>query len=125
MAMEEATHAIEQLRAVRRGHRIVVTKLVHEAEGILWGETVNSEQCSRLSVIKQQLKWKLKLLNDMDSEILDHCEVDTIKDEIKESELVIEWIINCNQQIDKAVTPITSRATVAPHQAPAVKQAKP
>ena len=43
MAMEEATHAIEQLRAMRRGHRIVVTtKLVHEAEGILCGETVNS-----------------------------------------------------------------------------------
>ena len=76
-------------------------------------------------MIKQQLKWKLKLLNDMDSEILDHCEVDTIKDEIEESELVIAWIINCNQQTDKAVTPITSRATVAPQEAPAVKKAKP
>ena len=75
MAMEEAIHAIEQLCAMRQGHRGVVTKLVHEADSILCSETVNFEPCSRLSVIKQQLKWKLKLLNDMDSEILDRCAV--------------------------------------------------
>ena len=56
---EEATHALERSCAVCRGHRGVITKLVHGAEGILRDETIDSEQHSRLSVIKQQLEGKL------------------------------------------------------------------
>ena len=125
MTTEEATRALERSRAVRRGHRGVVTKLVHEAEGILRDETVDTEQRSRLSVIKQQLEGKLKLLNDMDRDILDRCEVDAIETEIDESELVIAKIINCTQQIDMAVISVNSRAAVASQEAPTVPQAKP
>ena len=122
---EEATRALERSRAVRRGHRGVVTKLVHEAEGILRDETIDSEQRSRLSVIKQQLEGKLKLLHDMDRDILNRCEVDTIETEIDESELVIAKIISCNQQIDKAVASSPSSAAVPSRVTPTVQQAKP
>ena len=122
---EEATRALERSRAVRRGHRGVVTKLVHEAEGILRDETMDSEQRSRLSVIKQQLEGKLKLLNDMDRDILNRCEVDTIETEIDESELVIAKIISCNQQIDKAAASSPSSAAVPSRVTPTVQPAKP
>ena len=98
----------------------VVTKLVHKAEGILRDDMIDSEQHSRLSVIKQQLEGKFKLLNDMNRDILNRCEVDAIETEIDESELVIVKIINCNQQIDKAVVPSPSSAAVPSRVTPTV-----
>ena len=47
MMMEEATHVLEWSQAIHQGHRDVVTKLVHEAEDILHGETLDSEQHNR------------------------------------------------------------------------------
>ena len=76
-------------------------------------------------MIKQQLEGKLKLLNDMDRDILNHCEVDAIETEIDESELVIAKIINCNQQIDKAVASSPSSAAVPSQVTPTIQQAKP
>jgi len=40
---EEAARALERSRAVRGGHRGVVTKLVREAEEILRNESLTSE----------------------------------------------------------------------------------
>lgn len=53
-------------------------------------ESLEPEQRSRLSVIRQQLEGKLNLLNDMDKDILKHCEVEAIGTEIDESENVIK-----------------------------------
>ena len=101
---EDPARTLERSRAVRRGHRGVVTKLVREAEEISHNESLDAEQRSRLNVIKQQLEGKLKLLNDMDKDILQHCEVDAIETEIEESENVIARIINCNQRIESIVS---------------------
>ena len=92
---EVATHTLEQSCAMRQGHRGVVTKLVHKAEGVFCDEMVDSEQMSRLSVIKQILEGKLKLFNDMDRDMLNRCEVDAIETRIDISKLVIAKIINC------------------------------
>lgn len=104
---EEIARALDQSRAVCRGHRGVVTKLVHKAEGILHSESLDTAQCSRLNVIRQQLGGKLKLLEDMDKDILNHCEVDAIETKIEESKTIIARIINCTQQIDKTIASLT------------------
>ena len=91
---EDPARTLERSHAVRRGHWGVVTKLVREAEDILLNETLSPEQHSRLNVIRQQLDGKLTLLNDMDRDILKHCEVEAIDTEIEESENMIAKIIN-------------------------------
>ena len=58
---------IKRSRAIRGGHRGVVTKLVRKAEEITSiTDPLDSMQQTRLNVIKQQLEVKLNLLNDMD-----------------------------------------------------------
>ena len=84
---------------------------MHEAEEIFHNESLDTEQHSRPNVIKQQLEGKLKLLNDMDKDILQHCEVDAIETEIEESDNVIARIINCNQRIESIVSLISSIPT--------------
>ena len=96
---EDPARALERSCPVRQGHRGVVTKLVRETEEILHNESLDAEQRSRLNVIRQQLEGKLKLLNDMDKDILQHYEVDAIETEIEELENVIARIINCNQRM--------------------------
>ena len=107
---EEST--LDRSRAVRGGHRGVVTKLVREAEEITrTTEPLDSARKTRLSVIKQQLDVKLSLLNEMDKDILSRCEIDSIADELEESEAVTAKIITCKQRIDEIVptaTPVTS-----------------
>ena len=102
----------ERSRAIRGGHRGVVTKLVREAEEITnKADPLDSTQRIRLSVIKQQLDVKLNLLSDMDKEILTRCELDAIVNELEESEAVTANIISCKQKIEEkltVVTPVTS-----------------
>ena len=59
---EEAAHALERARAVRGGHRGVVTKLVLEADEIISAttETLDNTRWGRFSVIQQQLSGKLE-----------------------------------------------------------------
>ena len=102
----------ERSRAIRGGHRGVVTKLVREAEEITnKADPLDSTQRIRLSVIKQQLDVKLNLLSDMDKEILTRCELDAIVNELEESDAVTANIISCKQKIEEkltVVTPVTS-----------------
>ena len=67
---EESTHALDQARAVRVGHRGVTAKLVREAKELCLSESLEPSQHSRLNVIYQQLEGKLNLLSDMDKDIL-------------------------------------------------------
>ena len=50
---------------------------------------LDSEQRSRLNVIKQKLQGKFKFLNDMDKDKNKYCEVDGTETEIKEPENII------------------------------------
>lgn len=120
MSSGETAPSLERLRAVRGGHRGVVTRLVKEAEVILREETPTPEQRGQLTVIKQQLEGKLNLLRDMDEKIMNLCELDAIETEINESETIVAKIIDCKLKIEQfsAVSPPAvvppSPAAVAP-----------
>ena len=97
------------------GHRGVVTRLVCKAEEITRStEPLNSTKKVRLNVIKQQLDVKLSLLNDMDKDILSRCELDTIADELEESEAITAKIITCKQKIDEIITVVTPVTSASP-----------
>lgn len=70
----------ERLRKIRGGHRAVTTKIIREVDEILSRDgPLETDQSKQLSVKLQQLDCKLKLLTDIDKEILDKCEVDAIE----------------------------------------------
>ena len=95
---------LERLRTIRRGHRGVTTKIVKEVDELLAsGELIESEQLSWLNVKLQQLDGKLKLLSDIDKEILSKCNVDAIEQEINESESVTDKIMSYKQRIQEAI----------------------
>ncbi len=113
----ESAPTLERSRAIRGGHRSVVTKLVREADDITSAtQTLEPAQRIRLSVIKQQLDVKLSLLSDIDKDILSRCDLDVIAEELEDSEAVTAKIINCKQKVEgmlTVVTPVTS-APVSP-----------
>ena len=112
---EDSVPALERSRAIRGGHRGVVTRLVPEAEEITRStEPLNSTKKVRLNVIKQQVDVKLGLLNDMDKDILSRCELDTIADELEESEAITAKIITCKQKIDEIMTVVTPVTSASP-----------
>jgi len=114
MSDEPATE-FERSRAIRGGHRGVVTKLIREAEGIVsTTETLVSSQRVRLTVIKQQLDVKFSLLSDMDKEILSHCDIDSIPRKLEESEAITANIITCKQKIDEVIPFTAPGASVPP-----------
>ena len=120
MASEETARSLERSCAIRGGHRGVVTKLVHEAEGILSSDSLTPEQRNKLTVIKEQLDGKLKLLSDMDEKILSLCEVEAIETEVNESETIVARVIDCKLKIKQSsavslpAVPPSSPVVVAP-----------
>ena len=85
MSEEESVCALERSRPIRRGNRGVVTKLIHEAKEIITATVLfDSSRRNRLHVINEQLEGKLHLLKGMDKEILDHCELEAIDNELEE-----------------------------------------
>ena len=94
----------ERLRKVRGGHRAVTTKVVREVDNILATEDpLSADQLRQLSVKEQQLNLKLKVLSDIDQEILAQCDVSTIEGDIDESETVSARILECQQRISVAL----------------------
>ena len=112
---EESACALERSRAIRRGNRGVVTKLVREAEEIISAtELIDSSRRNRLHVINEQLEGKLSLLKEMDKDILDRCELEAIEHEIEESEAVVAKVINCRRAIELFVVSTTTSGGVPP-----------
>jgi len=106
--------SLERLRAIRGGNRGVVTKLVNEAEEILIVTTpLERAQKSRISVISQQLDNKLKMLNDIDKDILGKCEVSVIPTELEESETVTSKVLSCKQKIEEALHPVATPTPIS------------
>ena len=116
--MEKDSEKFNRLRAIRRGHRSVNTKLIAEANGLLEG-TLNDDQLTRLDVISRLLEDKRRTLNDINDQVLSLCEVNDIEAEIQESEAIVERIVDCKQRINEAVrkrreqqtTPIIQQAS--------------
>lgn len=94
-SVEQQRAKLERLKAVRRGHRGVLTKLTREMEEILASPELSSEGTSRLKVIHEQLEGKMKVFSNLDSEIVGLCVLDDIEREIDESEATTAKLIEC------------------------------
>ena len=80
---------------MRGGHRRVLTKLAKEVDDLLADETLSNDSAARLNVICEQLEGKMKVLTNLDGEIVSLCQVDDITCEIDESEGIIAKLIEC------------------------------
>jgi len=117
MSEEEAvTRALERSRAIRGGHRGVVTKLVREAEEIITTATspLDASLKNRLNVIKQQLEGKLSTLDEMNKDILSRCEPSVIVTEIEESDGIVTKVISCKLKIDELLAVSSSSIVATP-----------
>lgn len=98
---KEIKEKFDRLRAKRGGHRGVCTKLEREAVELLRSSDLNVDIIERCEVIASQLEVKTKLLNEIDEEILGMSEVSEIENEIEESVVIADRILNTRQKIDK------------------------
>ena len=94
--------ADDRIRKIGGGHLTVTSKIIRDVDEMLAGEgLLEAEQLKQLSAKMQQLDGKLKVLSDIDKEIL---EVDAIEREIDESEAISAKILQCKQDISDAIT---------------------
>ena len=90
---------IERLRAKRGGYRGVCTKLVREAIELLDSTEVDIERCE---VIAEQLENRMKILDEINEEIISICEVADIEREIEDAAAVKDRILNTKRKIETA-----------------------
>ena len=64
---------------------------------------LHAERISRFNVKLQQVEAKLKILSDIDEDILSKCNIDDIEYEINKPKAVIARIIDCQQRIHEAI----------------------
>ena len=76
----------ERMRSIWGGHCGVVTKIVREVDELL--RTDDLRTATQLHIKLQQLEAKLKVLSDIDKNILSKCDVGEIEHEIEESEAI-------------------------------------
>ena len=96
--MEEEN--IEHLKAKRRGHRAVTTKLIHEAKVIFETPDVSTLNHSRLKIINNLLAEKEKLLQEMDDQVLSVCKVEEIEKEIEDLDVIGSRILGRIEFLD-------------------------
>lgn len=94
---------MDRLRAIRQGHRGVVTKATKEVDELLSEERTSRESFDCLNVFLQQLDNKMHVLRDIDQEILTLCLVEEIEREIEESETVVAKTLKYKHKIDTAL----------------------
>ena len=88
------------MKAKRRGHRAVTTKLIHEAKAIFETPDVSTLNHSRLKVINNLLTEKEKLLPEMDDQVLAVCKVEEIEKEIEDSDVIRSRILEVKGRIE-------------------------
>ena len=105
MSEKELKEKLKRLRASRGAHRGVLTKRIGEANEIIESEgMLSNEQIKQLDVLHRLLENKLKLVEGLDESILSLCEVETIQNEIEDSERVLERVVECQKSIQDALT---------------------
>ena len=119
MAEEDASSALQKARAIRGGHRSVVTRFVREAEEIITTYHHRTFGCfsycrNRLNVIQQQLEAKIKKLDEIDQDILGCCDAGAISTEIEESDAIITKVISCKLKLDEVLTATSTQTSVSP-----------
>ena len=99
--MTEAKEKLDRLRAKRGGHRGVCTKLAKETDELL--HLPGDIDVDRSEIIRSLLEAKLKILSEIDEEILGLCDVNDIEQEIDESAEVLARILNAKRKLERAV----------------------
>ena len=79
MTEEERCIKLDRLKKVRRGHRGILTKLTREIEGLVESTEPKPNPVSRLKIIYEQLKGKMKVFTNFDGEIVALCPEDDIE----------------------------------------------
>ena len=83
-------------RAIRVGHQGVITKLSKEADYILknYEEVEAAGAKTRLQTIQTMLCEKLKILKELDEQMLSLCEVEEITKEVEEADEIISRVLD-------------------------------
>ena len=92
----------------------MTTKLIKEAEELLSTTPLLPEAKSRLHVISKQLSLKSSCLNNLDSEVLNLCEVSDITGEVKEADIVTAKIIECQSKLQLVIKSAVEVSTTPP-----------
>ena len=93
-------------KAIRRGNRSVVTKLSNEAlEYLNTEDELPETKLSRPETIDNQLQTKLNVLEELNQQLLSVCEIETIEQEIEDSEDILAKILDCRKRIDNKLRP--------------------
>jgi hypothetical protein len=99
---EQAKAKLERLKAIRAGHRGIVTKAIKECDEILGATPISEENVSQL--VDQQLRSKLSTLKDLGQEFLAICDVKDIEQAIMESEEIEFKLIDKTKKIEATLS---------------------
>ena len=97
--MSETNQDLKRLRAIRSGNRAVVTRYTKEAIELLNQGDARSRD--RLSTVANLLNDKIRLLKELDAQILELCEIDDIEREIEETEELFSRASDITREINK------------------------
>jgi hypothetical protein len=95
---------LARIKAVRAGNRAVIAKLNKEAEYTLQQSEVNTGRLQTIGSLLEEIVAKIK---DLDSKIVDLCEVTKISDEIEAAEDIISYILDTQLNIHDGINPVT------------------
>lgn len=90
---------LERIKARRKAHRGVVTKLVNEVTPLIEGERTE-KVLIRLKTIEEQLAEKMRMLKNLDEEVLRLIDVSEIENDVLESETVLDKIAQLRGEIN-------------------------
>ena len=93
-SMSEETNR-ERYKAIRAGHRGVLTRLIREIDEVMGVETLGDEHHHKLDVMYRhdQLESKAKILSELDNDVMKCCELGDIEREVQESDAIATKII--------------------------------
>ena len=91
---------IERSATIRGAHRAVLTRLIKEAEPILMEESHTEHVLERLQILSGSIQSEGKLLDSLDEDVLSKTEIDDIANEVDQSSLISEKIIEVGCKIN-------------------------
>ena len=97
--MAENEEKLKRLKALRSGNRAVITRYINETSELLNKDGDSANTTERLRTIANLLKEKIEQVKQLDSEILDLCDVSV--QEIEESEIVYSRACDVQAKITK------------------------
>ena len=105
MSKEEQRKKLDRLKAVRHGHRGVITKLCREVDEIVNEdeEAMNPTKVSCLNVIFEQFDAKLKVFSSLDGEIISLSPEKETEREIEDSKSITAKIIESKKKINSGL----------------------